>query len=98
MKKTLAEPGFSLRNATPEDLPPILEIERQLYPSPWTEENFRAEFQKPYSRFFVLTDDETDSVLAGYIIFWLLFDECQILNVAVRLDHRGQGFGKRMVR
>jgi ribosomal-protein-alanine N-acetyltransferase len=46
----------------------------------------------------VLTDDDTDSQVFGYIVFWQLLDEAQILNVAVRLDSRGLGYGDRLVR
>lgn len=88
---------FSLRPATDDDLPAILGIEHDSYPSPWTEQHFRAERVKPYARFLVLTDDETDTEVAGYIVYWMLFDEAQILNVAVGLNHRGQGFGKQLV-
>jgi ribosomal-protein-alanine N-acetyltransferase len=90
--------AFSLRPATTEDLKPVLQIENHLYPSPWTEENFKAELIKPYSHFLVLTDDETDTQIAGYIVFWTLFDECQILNIAVDLPFRGMGFAKQMLR
>lgn len=89
---------FSLRKATAEDIPQILAIENRVYPSPWSESNFQTEMVKPYSRFLVMTDEETDSVVAGYIIFWMLFDECQILNVAVSLDYRGEGLAKKMLR
>ncbi|MFZ9595125.1 MAG: ribosomal protein S18-alanine N-acetyltransferase [Bdellovibrionia bacterium] len=89
---------WSLRPATTEDLSKILQIENQVHVSPWTEEHFRAEFTKPYSQFYVLTDDESDSQMAGYIVCWMLFDECQILNVAVDLPFRGLGLAKLMVR
>lgn len=90
--------SFSLRPATADDLPLILEIERRVHVAPWGEENFRFELSKPYSRFLLLTDDETDSKIVGYIIYWVLFDECQILNVVVDPPFRGKGFAKRMMR
>ena len=89
---------FSLRPATPDDLVRIIEIERQAMTSPWTEENFRLEMNKPYSSFLVLSDDETDTEIAGYIVFWMMFDECQILNIVVSLPYRGLGYAKLMVR
>lgn len=89
---------FSLRPASAEDLAPVLEIERKSYPLPWTEDAFRQEMEKPFARFLVLTDDDTDAVIAGYIVFWLMFDECHILNVTVHPDWRGLKFGTRLVR
>lgn len=89
---------FSLRPATADDLDAILLVESQVHVAPWTKEMFSSELEKPYSHFLVLTDDETDSIIAGYVIFWILFDECQILNVAVDLPYRGLGLAKLMLR
>lgn len=94
----MTESGFSLRPATIEDIPRVLQIENQVHLAPWSEENFNAEVLKPYSHFFLLTDDETDSIIAGYIVFWLMFDECQILNLAIDLPYRGLGLAKQMIR
>ncbi len=89
--------SFSLRPATTEDLSAILQIETQVYPNPWTEEHFRLELTKPYSHFLVFTDDETDSIVAGYLVAWVMFDECQILNIATGLNYRGLGLAKQMI-
>jgi len=90
--------SFSIRPATEDDLALVLDIERKVHIAPWVEENFRSELTKPYSQFMVLTDDETDSKVSGYIVYWVMFDECQILNVAVDLPYRGLGFAKQMIR
>lgn len=91
-------PAFSLRPAVKEDLEEILNIEEKAYPRPWTYDQFKEEFEKPYCSFLALTDDETDNIIAGYIVFWQIFDEVHILNVTVALDWRGLGFGKRLIR
>jgi [ribosomal protein S18]-alanine N-acetyltransferase len=88
----------SLRPATEDDLPQILEIERAAHQAPWGQPEFEAELSKPYSQFLVLSDDETDSKVMGYIVFWLMFDECNILNVVVDLPYRGTGLAKKMIR
>lgn len=89
---------LSVRPATADDLPKVLEIEKQVHVAPWTEEHFSLELAKPYSHFLLLTDDETDTEIAGYLICWLMFDECQILNLAVSLPYRGLGLAKLMLR
>jgi ribosomal-protein-alanine N-acetyltransferase len=88
---------FSFRPASEEDVTKLLDIETRVHKSPWTAEHFKSEIAKPYSSVWVLTDDETDTDLAGYIVFWMLMDEAQILNVAVDLPYRGMGYAKRMV-
>ncbi|MCM2323245.1 MAG: ribosomal protein S18-alanine N-acetyltransferase [Oligoflexia bacterium] len=92
------ESTFSVRPAVHEDLPKIVEIERQAHIAPWTEEHFRAELDKPYSHVLVMTDDETDSVVAGYIVFWVMSDDSHILNVAVADPYRGKGMATGMMR
>jgi [ribosomal protein S18]-alanine N-acetyltransferase len=87
----------SLRPASIDDLPQLVEIERRVHVAPWNEENFKGEMAKPYSQVLLITDDETDTKVIGYIVFWLMFDECQILNVVVDLPYRGLGFAKQMV-
>jgi ribosomal-protein-alanine N-acetyltransferase len=44
-----------------------------------------------------MTDDETDTLIAGYLVCWTMFDECQILNIVVDLEYRGLGLGKFMI-
>lgn len=88
----------SLRPATAEDLPAIVGVENASHAAPWTLANFEAELAKPYSRFLVLTDDETDSKIYGYIVYWMMFDECQILNVVVAPEYRKKGYAALMIR
>lgn len=91
--------GYSLRPAAVDDLEIVLAIERVAQPvGAWTRESFVAEFEKPYSRFLVLTDDETDSKLVGYLVYWVLFEEASLQTIAVDLPSRGLGFAQAMLR
>lgn len=90
--------SLSLRPATLDDLSTVEVIEQASHLLPWNQDHFKMELEKPYSHFLVLTDDDTDSKIFGYIVYWLMFDECQILNVVVDLPYRGQGHGKRLMR
>lgn len=87
----------SLRPAAEDDLASLLEIENRIHVAPWTVEGFRAELGKPFSHVLVLTDDETDQIYMGYTVFWVLDDECRILNVGVDLPYRGLGYGQKLV-
>lgn len=89
---------FSLRPATLDDLPELVRIEKAVHVAPWSEAQFKGELEKPYARVLLLTDDETDTQVAGYVVYWLLYDEAQILNIAVDLPHRGMGFAQLLIR
>ncbi len=88
----------SLRPVTIDDLDQIVEIEKRVQRVPWTREHFEKELEKPYSRALVMTDDETDEKILGYIVYWLLLEDCQILTLAVDLSYRGLGLARQMVR
>jgi [ribosomal protein S18]-alanine N-acetyltransferase len=69
----------------------ILEIEKASFLSPWSRADFRAETEKYISRLWVLVSDET---VTGYICFWIVGDEIQILNLAVHPEKRHLGLGQ----
>ncbi len=87
----------SIRPAAFDDLPAILAVENRVHMAPWTEEHFKAELDKEYSHVLVVTDDETASKSIGYIVFWIMMGESQILTVAVDLPYRGLGYAKMMI-
>jgi len=91
---SLAMPSVSLRPATSDDLDAVLAIEVKVHLAPWTRENFEGEEAKSYSTTWVLTDDETDSRVFGYAVFWRMDDSVEILNIAVDLEYRGLGWAK----
>lgn len=94
----MSEDAFSLRKATEDDLSELIRIESVTQATGWKKDHFKTEFQKPYSETLVYTDDATDTKLACYIVYWVMFKECQILNLAVDLPYRGLGFGRRLVK
>lgn len=89
--------SLSIRPVTTDDLDAILAIEEKVHPAPWTRSGFEAELEKPYSRTWVLTDDETDSNVFAYTTFWVLEDSIEILNVAVSIESQGLGFAKKIM-
>jgi len=81
----------SLRLLVVSDLPAVIEIERASFPSPWKPESFLNELNNPYARLVVA--ERTGQVI-GYLCCWLVADEVQILDVAVRPDYRRCGVGR----
>jgi ribosomal-protein-alanine N-acetyltransferase len=88
----------SLRPATLDDVPQIQKIESASYPAPWTSAQFETELGTPHSRFLVLTDDETDEFILGYVIYWVQVEGVSLLNVAVHPEWRGLGNAERLMR
>jgi ribosomal-protein-alanine N-acetyltransferase len=78
--------SYSVRKAVAEDLGAIIEIEKRVHVAPWDEAHFRAELDKAYSTTLVMT------------VFWILYDETQILNLAVDLPYRGLGIARELIR
>jgi len=95
--KVSANSSVSLRPAVAEDFEQMAAIEKESYPDPWSLDHFVAESKKPYSRMLVLTDDETDTFVVGYIIYWVQVEGVSLLNVTVHSKWRGLGFAQKLM-
>jgi [ribosomal protein S18]-alanine N-acetyltransferase len=83
---------MEIRRMTREDLDTIVQLERQIFPDPWSRASFEYEiFQHPYSLPVVLVQ-ETE--IFGYAVIWKIFEEFHIANFAIRPDQQGKRFGK----
>ncbi len=69
----------------------VLEIERQSFPTPWSERAFVSELtQNAYAHYIVAL---RSSQVVGYAGMWLILDEAHITNIAVHPDERRHGLG-----
>lgn len=91
----MSEDNFAIKCLREEDLPAVQRIERLSYPHPWPEEQFRQEMRNSVSSVDLLW---LGGQLAGYICYWLIVGEMQILNVATAPEFRQQGIGGRLLR
>ena len=74
------------------DLPEILAIEQESFPSPWTGGLFEKELESTHSRCLCTRiNHEEKSLVAAYIVFWLVAGEAHLHNLAVEKGYRGQG-------
>lgn len=94
------------------DIPAIMEIENHSHLEPWSRESFTQELGRSFSQVLVarILDDpfrrpespgdiiRLPGRVAGYLCYWHVADEIQILNVAVHRDCRGLGVARRLLR
>lgn len=79
------EAAFQVRRMSVNDLPAVLEIERQAYQFPWSEGIFRDCMRVGY-RCFAGTDLRGD--VRGYALLSVAVGEAHILNLCVHPDYR----------
>lgn len=79
-----------IRPMTEMDLDAVLAIEQISFPTSWLREHFRHEIDAPHSFPFVA---EQNGTVIGYVCVMSLFEEAQILDIAVAPEQRGRGVG-----
>jgi ribosomal-protein-alanine N-acetyltransferase len=77
------------------DLPEVLAIERESFPSPWTEENFRHEIDgNPLAwNLVVRANDRVVAFACAYVVG----DELMLNNIAVTASFRREGIGRALL-
>ncbi|MHB8137607.1 MAG: ribosomal protein S18-alanine N-acetyltransferase [Smithellaceae bacterium] len=89
---------ISLDLMTKDDLPEILAIETESFPTPWTEGMFLDELKTTHAQCLVIKiDTEQNTLIAAYIIFWFVADEVHLHNLAVKSEYRRLGLAYNMV-
>lgn len=83
-----------VRPLAPEDVPTVLDIERQGYSHPWSESVFLDCFRDNYRLWGACLGD----VLVGYAVVAYMVDEAHLLNISVHPRARGEGVGRHLLR
>jgi len=92
-------PALVLRRAVLEDVPRVVEIERDGFAHPWSRELLERELDHAWSHTLLALEPDAgrgERVL-GYIVFWLVHDEVHVLNVATALEARRRGVGRALM-
>jgi ribosomal-protein-alanine N-acetyltransferase len=84
-----------IRPMTEKDLDAVTTIEQASYTTPWNGDHFRNEITAGYSWPFVAV---IEGVVVGYLCLMCLFEEAQILNIAVGPDFRGRGIARLLLK
>jgi len=86
-----------LRHMKPHELHEVIAIETKSFPDPWGEMLFRTELGNPFSKNIVV-HYRNNKKLLGYNLFWIMFNEVHILNLAVDPACRQRGLGKLLIK
>lgn len=86
---------INIRLMEETDIKAIVEMEKDIFPTPWPEEAFISELRdNKLARYFV---GEKDGQVIAYGGLWLIVGEGHITNIGVREDYRGQGIGGKIL-
>jgi ribosomal-protein-alanine N-acetyltransferase len=80
-----------------EDIPRVHEIDQLSFSLPWPEKSFRFELtENPTTLALVaeIVPINSDALVIGISVVWLIVDEAHVATIAVHPDYRGHGFGK----
>jgi ribosomal-protein-alanine N-acetyltransferase len=88
------------------DLDEILPLEQASFTEPWTRKMFLGELQgNAFSTNLVARAGHAGfgpglpgGALVGYVMFWVVFEELHLMNLAVRPEARRQGIGTELIR
>ena len=86
--------SYKIRFATEADIPSIAEIERTIYPDPWSEKTFLS-CLTANTDFFVI--EENDVVCGFAVLDRSLGIEAELHNIAISDKYRGKGLGKALM-
>jgi ribosomal-protein-alanine acetyltransferase len=96
------ESATHIRAASPEDIPAILNLERESAPAAhWPEPTYRRIFEQdtPHCLAFVIEDQSaaTGGTLHGFIIGRISAEECELENIVVRRKNQSRGLGSGLI-
>lgn len=90
--------GWTIERLEPRrDLDAVLEIEQASFANPWTRDMFEHELEHREISHTLVIRTPTIRV-AGFCIFWVVFDEIHINNLAIRPECRRAGLGRALLR
>ena len=88
---------FSILPARPADIDAVFAIAQAAFTLPWPRDELALELTRPYSALRVLRPSPSERI-AGFLNYWRLGDELQIMNVAVLPEHQRVGYARALLR
>ena len=85
---------MNVRNAALDDLDAICALEDTSFSDPWSREAFEGAFESRICRFLVAEDG---GAVIGYALFSVLYEDAEIMSIAVDPAKRRLGAGSAML-
>ena len=86
---------LQIRRAALRDLGIIRDLERSIFPTPWSQEMIAAELRGDPARISLLALRGEAPV--GYIFCWCVADELHVVNLGVIQSERRKGYGQALL-
>ena len=83
-----------LRALQRSDIPSLLHIEKDCFPDPWQENSWQTAFARADFFGFVVVDENG---CVGFACATALFEESELLKIAVLPAMRGKGYGNELL-
>ena len=83
-----------LRQMRQEDIPRVMEIERECFPIPWHESAYLTEISNRSAYYVVAC---IDSQVVGYAGMWIIMDESHITTLGVTRESRRQRIAEQLL-
>jgi ribosomal-protein-alanine N-acetyltransferase len=82
---------MELRPLSEKDAPALFALESVCFSCPWSENSFIGALRSPFTHGFGLFEGER---LLGYAFLFALFEEGEVMNIAVAKEERGKGLSR----
>jgi ribosomal-protein-alanine N-acetyltransferase len=93
---------YIIERATERDLDRILQIEQESFSAPWTRKMFEVELnENPFGHLYTAraaTESLKPEIAAGYVCFWVVFEELRLMTLAIDCSARRRGVGTELLR
>ncbi|HDP94154.1 MAG TPA: ribosomal-protein-alanine N-acetyltransferase [Candidatus Aminicenantes bacterium] len=83
-----------IRPAQPEDVTAVTQIDHACFRDGWSADYYRDEIANPIARLIVT---EEYGEVSGFLLFWCLPPQADILRMAVPMERRNEGIGVQLV-
>lgn len=84
-----------IREMLEKDIDTVVQLEKQIFSLPWTKEQYQYELKEnPFAHLIVY---EHEGEIVGYCDWWILYDQAQIANIAVKPSMKRCGIGQTLL-